>query len=78
MALLPAQDNAYNCMLKASKSTLSQLLERLKRKRDDQGDASLCILNPILHTWFRDSFFTRDGSSTTLVFPLLFNIGMVI
>ncbi len=61
MALLPAQDNAYNCMLKASKSTLCQLLERRKRKRDDQGDASLCILNmaplglclkpEILHSW---------------------------
>jgi hypothetical protein len=35
-------------------------------------------LNPILHTWFRDSCFTCDGASTTQVFHLLFNIGMVI
>ncbi len=33
--------------------------------------------NPIIHTWFRDSF-TCDGSSAVHVFPLLFNIVMVI
>jgi hypothetical protein len=33
--------------------------------------------NPILHTWFRDSCFTCDGSSTIQVFPFLFNIGIV-
>ncbi len=36
------------------------------------------IFNPILHSWFRESCFTFDGSSTIQVFPLLFNIGMVI
>jgi hypothetical protein len=35
-------------------------------------------LNPILHTWFRDSCFIYDGSTTIQVFPLLFNTGMVI
>jgi hypothetical protein len=35
-------------------------------------------INPILHTWFRDSCFTCDGSSAIQVFPLLFNIGMAI
>jgi hypothetical protein len=34
--------------------------------------------NPILHTWFRDSCFTCDGSPTIQVFPLIFYIGMVI
>jgi hypothetical protein len=43
----------------------------------------LFYFNPILHTWFRYSCFTCDGSSATQVFPtqvfpLLFNIGMVI
>jgi hypothetical protein len=33
--------------------------------------------NPILHTWFRDSCFTCDGSSTIKVSHLFFNIGMV-
>ncbi len=33
--------------------------------------------NPIIHTWFRDSF-TCDGSSAVHVFSLLFNIVMVI
>ncbi len=37
----------------------------------------LFYFNPILHTWFRDSCFTCDGSSTIQVFPLLFKIGMV-
>jgi hypothetical protein len=32
-------------------------------------------LNPILHTWIRDSCFTCDGSKTIQDFPLLFNIG---
>jgi hypothetical protein len=31
-------------------------------------------LNPILRTWFRDSCYTCDGSST-YVFPLLLKIG---
>ncbi len=35
-------------------------------------------INPILHTWFRDSCFICDGSSTIQVFPLLFKTGMVI
>jgi hypothetical protein len=35
-------------------------------------------INPILHTWFRDSCFTCDGSPTIKVFPLIFYIGMVI
>ena len=30
-------------------------------------------LNPILHTWIRDSCFTCDGSKTIQDFPLLFN-----
>jgi hypothetical protein len=34
--------------------------------------------NPILHTWFRDSCFTCVGPSTVQVFPLLFNIALVI
>jgi len=38
----------------------------------------IMYINPILHTWFRDSCFTCDGSSTIQVFPLLFHIGMVI
>jgi hypothetical protein len=33
--------------------------------------------NPILRTWFRDSCFSCDGSSTIQVFTLLFNTGMV-
>ncbi len=41
------------------------------------GELNLKI-NPILHTWFRDSCFTCDGSSTIRVFPLLFHIVMVI
>ncbi len=36
-------------------------------------------LNPILHTWFRDSCFTCDcWFINHTVLPLLFNIGMVI
>ncbi len=35
-------------------------------------------LNPILHTWFRDSCFTCDGSHTIQVFPWISYIGMVI
>jgi hypothetical protein len=38
----------------------------------------VCELTPILHTWFRDSCFTCDGSPTIQVFPLIFYIGMVI
>jgi hypothetical protein len=34
--------------------------------------------NSILHTWFRDSSFTYDGSPTIQVFPLIFYIGMVL
>jgi hypothetical protein len=37
----------------------------------------LPLINPILHTWFRDSCFTCDGFSTIQVFPLLFHIGIV-
>jgi hypothetical protein len=33
--------------------------------------------NPILHTWFRYSCFTCDGSSTLQDFPLLFNRGIL-
>ncbi len=36
------------------------------------------LFNPILHTGFRYSCFTRDGFSTIQVFPLLFHKGMVI
>ncbi len=36
------------------------------------------MFNPILQTWFRDSCFTFDVSSTIQGFPVLFNIGMVI
>ncbi len=32
-----------------------------------------CRFNPILHSWFRDSCFTCDGSLTIQVLPLLFN-----
>ncbi len=38
---------------------------------------SLDVLNPILHTWFRDSFVSGDGSSAIKVSPcflLFFNI----
>ncbi len=31
-------------------------------------------LNPILHTWFRDSCFTSDGSTTMWVLYLLLTI----
>jgi hypothetical protein len=34
-------------------------------------------INPILHTWFRDSCFTCDGCPTIQVFPLNFYIGML-
>ncbi len=35
-------------------------------------------LNSILHTWFRDSSITCDGSPTIHAFPLIFYIGMVL
>jgi hypothetical protein len=38
-------------------------------------------VNPIIHTWCKDSCFTCDGSLTLQVLPLLFmlfNIGMAI
>ncbi len=35
-------------------------------------------INPILHTWFRDSCFTCDGSPAIQIFPMIFHIGMVI
>jgi hypothetical protein len=34
-------------------------------------------INPILHTWFRGSCFTCDGSPAIQVFPLIFYIGIV-
>ncbi len=35
---------------------------------------NLHTVKPILHTWFRDSCFACDSSSTIQVSPLLFNI----
>jgi hypothetical protein len=42
------------------------------------GKGRCLYVNPILHTLFRDSCFTCDGSPTIQVFPLIFYIGMVI
>ncbi len=52
-----------------------------KNKKNLENKSSLhfpFLFNPILLTWFRDSCFTCDGSSTIQVFPLLFNMRMVI
>jgi hypothetical protein len=47
-------------------------------KRDGGMEGLEGKVNPILHTWFRDSCFTCDGSPTIQVFPLNFYTGMVI
>jgi hypothetical protein len=36
----------------------------------------ILALNPILHTWFRDTCFTGDGCPTIQVFLLIVYIGM--
>jgi hypothetical protein len=59
-------------------NALNLLLVRYRKKIGIPQALSPACFNPILHTWFRDSCFTCDGSSTIQVFPLLFNIGMVI
>ncbi len=43
---------------------------RMSQPAADSNDHLVHFFNPILHTWFRDSCFTRDGSSTIQVFPL--------
>jgi hypothetical protein len=47
------------------------ILEEISVCKDDF--LAPLVLNPILNMWFRYSCFTRDGSSTTQVFPLLFH-----
>ena len=78
-----------NCAWKIAMTTAHQslILERPKISRGFYLVLELFIfkilcdpvpLNPILHTWFRDSCFTCDGSPTIQGFPLIFYIGMAI
>ncbi len=67
--LIAYLQNKQNCNTKESVIEMCYLFINLR--------ASSFLINPILHTWFKDSCFICDGSSTIQVFPLLFNIGMV-
>jgi hypothetical protein len=59
-------------------NTMLQVLV-VSRPNDSQIRRMRLALNPTtLHRWFRDSCFECDDSLIIQVFPLLFNIGMVI
>ncbi len=45
---------------------------RIKKLRKFQGSNNFELVNPILHTWFRDSCFTCNSSWAVQVFLLLF------
>jgi hypothetical protein len=66
------------CVLGLLRVRRSMEAQKAQEELLDQVRMILSIFSPILHTWLRDSCFTYDCSSTIQVFPLLFNMGMVI